>query len=332
VVAINRRVCCEILESKQISVTLQDIGLSASAEIHQQSIEWIPPLSQSFIQSLKFARNAIECALNYLSRFNTFHLKTWSEPASLEGQKVGFGTSAAAVVAIVGAILKFHGVDILSEKGREIVFKLACIAHFQAQGNIGSGFDVAASTWGGIFVYKRFNPIWLESQLKESIPLPRIIQKKWPCLLTERLSLLPHFHMLVGWTGSPASTEKMVQEVSHQPDRIVIYDKIRELVIKLITAWKGNNPQDILTLIRQNELLLRELGRETGVLIETPALRNLANVANQSGAAGKLSGAGGGDCGIALYFDSNITHALKKSWQALGIQIIDVRIDQQGII
>ncbi len=331
VAAINHRVYCEIQPSETFSVELQDAGVDSRAKFHQQTLEWTGPIASANVHVLIFAQKAIECTLNYLSPHSTFKLRTWSDVASKQGQKKGFGTSAAAVVAIVGAILKFHGVDISSERGKDIVFKLASIAHFQAQGNIGSGFDVAASTWGGIIVYKRFDPLWMESQLKKSIPTQEIIKRSWPGLLIERLALLPRLHLLVGWTGSPASTVNMVNQVSKHPGRIAIYNQIGELVQKLISAWKANEEQNILSLIQQNETLLRKLGLETGVSIETPVLRLLAEVANQKDAAGKLSGAGGGDCGIAVYFDPTVTPALRQAWQAKNIQPIDVQIDERGV-
>ncbi len=331
VAAINHRVYCEIQPSENFSVELQDAGVDSRANFHQQSLEWTGSLASANAHVLIFAQKAIECTLNYLSPHSTFKLRTWSDIASKQGQKKGFGTSAAAVVAIVGAILKFHGVDISSERGKDIVFKLASIAHFQAQGNIGSGIDVAASTWGGIIMYKRFNPVWLDTQLKKSKPLRDVINSSWPKLLVERLPRPPRLRLLVGWTGSPASTVNLVKKVSEHPQRIAIYNQIGFLVKKLISAWKTNREQEILEIIQQNETLLRALGVETGISIETPELRVLTELANQVGAAGKLSGAGGGDCGIAIYFDSTITQALKNVWQAKTIQIIDVQIDERGI-
>ncbi len=330
VAAINRRVYCEIQTNSSLSVELHDFMIETGAKFEQQSLEWTTPMPAERMQKLIFAQKAIECSLKYLPRFNTFKLRTWGDSASLQGQKMGFGTSAAAVVAIVAAILKYHGIDISTDKGKDIIFKLACIAHFQAQGNIGSGFDVAASTWGGIIVYKRFDPKWLVSQLKDIAQFPEIIHKAWPRLLIERLQPPPDFHLLVGWTKSPASTVKMVDQVSKFPGRISIYNQIGSLVNKLISAWKAGEQLEILALIRQDESLLGELGAKSGAAIETPALRTLADMANQLGAAGKLSGAGGGDCGIAIYFDTNITQLLRNAWQSKGIQIVDIEIDQQG--
>ena len=331
VAAINHRIYCEIQPNHVLCVELQDFGLAFNASFHQASLAWTVPPTAPQAQKLKFAQKAIECTINYLSHFKTFKIRTWSDQMFEKNQKLGFGSSAATVVAIVGAILQYYGIDISTERGKEKVFKLACIAHFLAQGNIGSGIDVAASCFGGILVYKRFDPGWLECQLKDSPPLLDIINKPWPNLEIKRLPLLPRMHLLVGWTGVPASTINLVTQVSHHPKRIAIYNEIALLVRKLISAWKENAEQEILTLIQENETLLKTLGIETETPIETERLRLLADTAKQLGAAGKLSGAGGGDCGLALYFDSKITPSLKEAWQANGIQIIDTQIDERGI-
>mmetsp|Transcript_1922 Transcript_1922/g.3048 ORF Transcript_1922/g.3048 Transcript_1922/m.3048 type:complete len:297 (+) Transcript_1922:801-1691(+) len=75
-------------------------------------------------------------------------------------QKTGLGSSAAMVTALVGALLKWFGVvalhdgdgtgmdgaDILAD--RRLVHNLAQLVHANAQGKIGSGFDVAAAVYG----------------------------------------------------------------------------------------------------------------------------------------------------------------------------------------
>ena len=77
-------------------------------------------------------------------------------------KKAGFGSSAAVVVAAIASVLDFHGY----KAGKDEIFKLATIAHYSAQGKIGSGFDVAASVYGGVFVYSRFDPEWLVKRME----------------------------------------------------------------------------------------------------------------------------------------------------------------------
>jgi phosphomevalonate kinase len=83
--------------------------------------------------------------------------------------------------------------------------------------------------------------------------------------------------------------------------------------------------------LRKNEDILRELGSKSRVNIETPELRQLAELANKNGAAGKLSGAGGGDCGIAVCYDNKTADKVKKAWQDAEFYLLDVTIDYEGV-
>ncbi len=74
--------------------------------------------------------------------------------------KTGLGSSAALTTSLVGALLQWFGVIRLGyrwgEEDRRIVHNLAQLAHANAQGKIGSGFDVASAVYG-TQVYQRFS-------------------------------------------------------------------------------------------------------------------------------------------------------------------------------
>src|SRR5699024_12151252 len=114
----------------------------------------------------------------------------------------------------------------------------------------------------------------------------------------------PGLRLLVGWTGSPASTELLVDGVrSPRPRSGPAYAAFvaasRECVEGLscaLTAGGAGVPERI----RQARRLLQGLGGDSGISIETTRLRQLCEIAERHGAAAEPSGAGGGDCGIAL--------------------------------
>ena len=56
--------------------------------------------------------------------------------------------------------------------------------------------------------------------------------------------------------------------------------------------------------------------------IYTPSLRQLKEASQDLQAVTKSSGAGGGDCGIALSFDVQSTETLKNRWTNLGIELL----------
>lgn len=75
------------------------------------------------------------------------------EAGELVVSKTGMGSSAALTTSLVAALLKWCGVVQLDQSAniqldRKMVHNLAQLVHANAQGKIGSGFDVAAAVYG----------------------------------------------------------------------------------------------------------------------------------------------------------------------------------------
>ncbi len=341
VAAVNKCVWVDIEEANEISVSVDDFKISdARGEFRNGKFEWASELTDEQREKLIFCRGAIEAALRYLGEFKPFRIRSWGEMSQLEVdgemKKIGFGSSAASVVAFVSGILKINGRDIESREVRDIIYKLSTIAHYFAQGKVGSAFDVAASVYGGIFVYKRFDPKWLVSQMESGRPVKEIVEQDWPGFEVEELEIPEGFDLLVGWTRGSASTSAMVKQMNgfkeQNPEEYRrLFDQIADLVRELVPLWKAGNKERILECLRKNEDYLRELGEKSGVNIETPELMKLSEVANRAGGAGKLSGAGGGDCGIAVCFEPDVAEKIEKAWQEAGLYLVDAKVDHQGI-
>ena len=109
-----------------------------------------------------------------------------------------------------------------------------------------------------------------------------------------------------------------------------IYLRIDSLVEDLADAIKDEDGEEIIKLVNENHLLLSELTKKSKVNIETKELRKMHEIAKKYG-AGKLSGAGGGDCGIGVCFDKDKSEKMKKAWQANGLDVIDVKISDDGV-
>ena len=66
--------------------------------------------------------------------------------------KTGLGSSAALTTSLVGGLLEWFGVvklvDGTDSENRRIIHNLSQLVHANAQGKIGSGFDVAAAVYG----------------------------------------------------------------------------------------------------------------------------------------------------------------------------------------
>jgi phosphomevalonate kinase len=339
VTALNKRVFVKVKESKDgfIHLSIKDFNVKDLKSFFDgRNLKFKKKLNPELKRTLVFIKSAIEIVLRYLGKKSSFEIESWGKDVAVKkSQKLGFGSSAATVVAVVSALLLFHKKSIKGFKAKERIYKLSSLAHYLAQKKIGSSFDVAASTFGGVFVYQRFDGDWMKKQLEKK-SLKQIINSKWPGFYIEKLKVPPNFNLLVGWTQKPSSTSKMVRKFNvwkkdHPKKCHHVFHKIKILVKMLIGAWKRNDKDNILKLLRKNEDYLRWLGEESRVNIETFKLAKLSQIANKYQAAGKLSGAGGGDCGIAVTFDKKTAHKIKKEWKDFGIEPVRVNLSFKGV-
>jgi len=332
-------------ETSKISVSIRDFGIEdLKAEYDGNELKWERSLSEKEQEDTKFMKASIETALKYLGagkESKPFKIESWGELSQItleDGQtkKIGFGSSAASVVTTIAGILKFNGQDIESKQAKDRIYKLSAMTHYFAQGKVGSAFDVAASTYGGIFVYKRFDSKWLIGQIEAGKTVKELADMEWPSFKAEPLEIPEGFRLLIGWTKESASTSAMVKQLNswaegNKDEYKRLYDQIADLVRELIHEWKAKNKERIIELLLRNENHLRELGQASGVNIETEGLRLLSDIAKQNQAAGKLSGAGGGDCGIGVCFDGSVADKVKQAWKESGFYLVDATIDYDGV-
>ncbi len=74
-----------------------------------------------------------------------------AQSGAVKVSKTGLGSSAALVSSLVGALLQYFSVIRLEKRcteDRRLVHNLAQLVHANAQGKIGSGFDVSAAIYG----------------------------------------------------------------------------------------------------------------------------------------------------------------------------------------
>lgn len=263
------------------------------------------------------------------------------------GKKYGLGSSAAVTVAAVRALCKWYGLTLTTPE----LCKLAIIASSLVKKS-GSGGDVAASTYGGWVMYRAYNREWLEAEIEmiESgdSSLHNLLRKKWPRFEVKRLKVGAGLRLLVGWTGSPASSAELVGSVkagvesgdltAHNPAKT--YEDFcvqsEKCVQKIANALENGNIDVLLSGFAQNRALLKDLGEITGTLIETPKLTRLIEVADNAGLPAKTSGAGGGDCGIAIAraedFDA-VSARIEEEWKNSGIEALNLKVaefDESG--
>ena len=343
VAAIDRRAYVKIEKSRDDKIHIKIENFNTEdlvAEFKKGGLRFQNRLTKEKQKKLSFIKSAIEIALRYLGKWRPFEIEADTREMSLKTnnkrQEIGLGSSAAIVVAAIAGILNFHGINIKRQEIKNKIYKLSTIAHYFSQGEVGSGFDVAASTFGGIFLYKRFDQNWLQRQIRKNKSVREIINLRWPGFYFENLRIPQDFNLIVAWTGESASTSLMVRKLYKWRDgnkRVFkkLSNKIGLLVKKLTRVWEIGDKEKIIKLVRLNEDYLRKLGEKSKLNIETKLLKRISEIANRYEAAGKLSGAGGGDCGIAITFDKKTLARIKKEWKENGIYIIDTDISFDGV-
>src|SRR5699024_6084219 len=103
-----------------------------------------------------------------------------------------------------------------------------------------------------------------------------------------------------------------------------------QAVERFLKGMEQDNIKLVLEGVRQNRHALRTVGEQAKAEIETLLLGELCNITEQFSGAGKPSGAGGGDCGIAFIPSHISAKDLQRSWEKSGIRPLEIQICYQG--
>ena len=326
-VALDQFVTCSIEESAA------EVGNIISRQYHNNALQWhrlgeqmvVDNRDNPFSYILSAIKVTEEYARSFARELRIFDLHIDSQLDSDSGKKYGLGSSAAVTVATVKALCRFYNLPVTKDE----IFKLAAIAHFEVQGN-GSLGDVAASVYGGWIAYHSFDRQWLGQQRKY-LDLRTLVDLPWPDLKIESLKAPSNLQLLIGWTGKPASTSQLVDKISlfkarQQKEYRQFLEDSKHCIQRMVDGFHNADLESIKNEIRYNRELLKQLGTNSGVHIETPVLNKLCEIAEDFGGAAKTSGAGGGDCGIvAIDRDSNFKLVLKK-WAANKIEQLPLSV------
>ena len=326
-VALDQFVTCSIEESAA------EVGKIISRQYHNNALQWhrlgeqmvVDNRDNPFSYILSAIKVTEEYARSFARELRIFDLHIDSQLDSDSGKKYGLGSSAAVTVATVKALCRFYNLPVTKDE----IFKLAAIAHFEVQGN-GSLGDVGGSVYGGWIAYHSFDRQWLAQQRKY-LDLRTLVDLPWPDLKIESLKAPSNLQLLIGWTGKPASTSQLVDKISlfkarQQKEYRQFLEDSKHCIQRMVDGFHNADLESIKNEIRYNRELLKQLGTNSGVHIETPVLNKLCEIAEDFGGAAKTSGAGGGDCGIvAIDRDSNFKLVLKK-WAANKIEQLPLSV------
>ncbi|WP_057829112.1 phosphomevalonate kinase [Liquorilactobacillus cacaonum] len=327
-VALNQFVTVTVEESN-------DYGTINSQQYKENSLYWKREGNNMVFDNrdnpFHYILSAVHLAESYAQSLNKtmkcYHLNIDSDLDSPDGKKYGLGSSAAVTVATVKALCRFYDLPITND----ILFKLSAIAHLDIQGN-GSLGDIAASVYGGWIAYRSFDREWLK-KARNTFTLNKLISIEWPQLNIELLTPPENLELLIGWTGSPASTSHLVDAVGlEKAEKRSSYQEFLDLskncLFKMIDGFHNHSIEIIQKEIRINRELLQHLGKISNVEIETPLLQKLCETAENANGAAKTSGAGGGDCGIVVINKKYATSSLIKEWKKNGICPLNLHVHQ----
>lgn len=319
-----------------VTVTIEKsekYGSIVSKQYQDSTVQWqrrgdeiiLDNRDNTFNYILSAIRLTEEYAQSLGCKMETYHLRVNSELDSPDGKKYGLGSSAAVTVATINALCQFYHLPLNKDR----LFKLAAIAHLDVQGN-GSLGDIAASVYGGWIAYRSFDREWLKSARYEE-SLTKLIDLSWPELDIRPLTPPNNLKLLIGWTGSPASTSRLVDKVAFKKgQQLTSYKKFleasAECLTDIIIGFEQESLDRIKTGISHNRQLLQKLSGLTQVDIETPLLTKMCSIAERHNAAAKTSGAGGGDCGIMITDRTDDDTQLIEELQANGVQILPLSV------
>ena len=269
-----------------------------------------------------------------------------------QAHKTGLGSSAALVTALTTAVIAHYApdkvTDVRSTEVRSRLHNLAQAAHCAAQGKVGSGFDVAAATYGSC-VYKRFSPSILEglgeigadgfATRMKSIVDNLDPARRWDTIIDQSSSAsMPNkLRLVMCDVDCGSETVGMVKQVlswkKEKPEEAVLLwetlhtgneelaAELHELTTKEATS-KGSYDK-LRTIILMIRSLIREMSSKAGVPIEPRVQTDLIDACCRlpGVVGGVVPGAGGYDAVALLVEDEReVVDTLKHFLESYRVE------------
>ena len=225
------------------------------------------------------------------------------------GQKLGLGSSAAALVAFAGACAAAAGV------GTAPGLSSLIDCHRAFQGGSGSGIDVAASLTGGITEF-------------------RLGAERMPEVGSVRLPKSVGFAGI--FAGGSASTPSLVRHYRQWTEEgnsqaVALRQRMFDVAEGGCAAVRENDGAAFVAAIDAYGECLVDLGHAIGAELVTGTHRRIGDLAGKFDLAYKVSGAGGGDVGIACGLDTGAMRAFSVAASDQGFHVVPLTVDQHGL-
>ncbi|AAS53034.1 AER354Wp [Eremothecium gossypii ATCC 10895] len=334
-----------------------------------------PPRGQLAEISIEvFSDAGYHSQLDSIEHRNEFRSFRFHKKSITDVPKTGLGSSAGLVTVLTAALISVFlpEMDVRLNKHLELIHNLSQVAHCQAQGKVGSGFDVASAVFGSI-IYQRFPPALINDLPSIGAPeyadcLRNVIDKADWHSRHDRVSLPKGLRIAMGDVRGGSQTPRLVTQV-HQwlqadPEHgSKIYEEINKGNIAFMSGLEELNRIAEQDLSTYNELL--QTLENGGSLERFPVLaqiqsaiqqirKNFRTITSESGAdiepqeqtallenslqlkgvlTGMVPGAGGRDA-IALIVaeDSNLVEQTKEAVEFGAVTWLDLGQEKFGIL
>ena len=318
VVAISRHAKCSVSENTQLIIDTNGFGTlkrEKDGTIHGAA--------------LPFVRALLECHGQARGHFELNSAALSALDGVGDHAKLGLGGSAATTVALATAFKMLDSPSRqISSAERVSIFKRAQNVHRRVQG-LGSGADIAASAFGGVFQYS-----WQEGLTKAAPDTANIKTDFGYSRILPLDVTWKHLHFV--WTKQSAHTPTLVRSVFNfarsEPHKYAALIKhIDEASRQGIRAWNSEDPESLTSAINEGGKVLKALGRGVGVTLWTEAHERLSGLATTRGGALKPTGAGGGDLAWVHFTDQDALVDFKAAAQDEGFFTLTLDIDEEGV-
>jgi phosphomevalonate kinase len=299
VVAVSRLATATITSSRQPRLWTQNLGIAALPYEHQNN-------RVTFADG-EHPELKLFCEVLSELKATSFDIYLDTSAFSIDGQKLGLGSSAAICVALLAALT--------GAQGREL-FTRAAPVHARFQKQPGSGIDIAASVYGGLLQYQVNELDYLQANINAL---------RWP----------KELFCLAVQTRFSASTSAMIGNIKDYSLRDPQgYDQyIQKLTA--VSAYgctelaSGNAAGFCEAVVHYYEGLL-ELGAASKATIVTDEHAAIAQLVSALGGVYKPSGAGGGDVGVAFCCDAKTNELLRQQLHKAGYPTLDLDFELSG--
>lgn len=304
-VAVNRRAVVQLKETEKDFHSIATPGFADGTWRFMANdvgeIDWLDELPG---QGLRLVEEAWRATRPRQLGGLSISIDTGDFFATESGGKLGLGSSAAAMTALVGALCQLH-------PGQDNSGMLAGRAHTALQRGLGSGVDIATSLHGGVIEFRT-----------GTHDAPR--RHPWPEGLGYRFL----------WSGKPADTMSKISKLdSARGDE----GSMRSLLIaadEVASEWAGGEVAGILNVFRRYADTLRQFSIDHDLGIFDAGHDELTDLAASFDVVYKPCGAGGGDIGVVLASDSHDSRAINRFCEKAetnGFQQLAVLLDPDGV-